>query len=278
MFRTMRSLLSIRRLAPVAIVAAVLAACVSAAPSATVPAVSGCAADSHLAVGGADIRLSFDAGDFPAAGAVQICAWTGRAAAAVSDYYGRFPVQRVRIVLKPVHGSRVRGGTTFGHGDAGEPLIVIRLGREVGAEQLDDDWTMTHEMVHLAVPSVPDQSHWLEEGIATYVEPVARVRVGQLRAERIWADMLHGMPKGLPAAGDEGLDRTPTWGRTYWGGALFCLMADVEIRRRTDNRKGLRDALRGVLAAGGDIRQDWPVERVLAAGDQATGVDVLASL
>jgi L-lactate permease len=27
------------------------------------------------------------------------------------------------------------------------------------------------------------------------------------------------------AGGDQGLDHTPTWARTYWGGALFWMMA-----------------------------------------------------
>lgn len=201
-----------------------------------------------------------------------------RAALAVSGYYGRFPVPELRLVLRPVDGGGVRGGTTYGHSDDGRPLIVIPLGREVSTAQLLDDWTLTHEMVHLSVPSVPDRSHWLEEGLATYVEPIARVQRGELGEARIWADMLHGMRKGLPALGDAGLDHTPTWGRTYWGGALFCLMADVRIRAATGNRKGLQDALRGVLAAGGSIRSEWPVDKVLAVGDRASGTTVLSDL
>lgn len=41
---------------------------------------------------------------------------------------------------------------------------------------------MTHEMVHLAFPSVPDQHHWIEEGLATYVEPIARARASEISA------------------------------------------------------------------------------------------------
>ncbi len=236
-----------------------------------------CLSGSDLRVGGGTITLSYDAAAFALTRA-RICAWTGRAALAVSTYYGRFPVSRVRIVLKPQDGEGVRGGTTWGDADDGQPLIQIRLGRMAQAAQLDDDWTLTHEMVHLSVPSVPEQSHWLEEGIATYVEPVARVQTGELPAARIWADMLHGMRKGLPADGDQGLDHTPTWGRTYWGGALFCLMADVAIRERSGNRKGLQDALRAVLAAGDSIRTDLSVDRLFAIGDQGTGVPVLQVL
>jgi hypothetical protein len=28
----------------------------------------------------------------------------------------------------------------------------------------------------MALSSLPDESHWLEEGIATYVEPIARLK------------------------------------------------------------------------------------------------------
>jgi hypothetical protein len=74
------------------------------------------------------------------------------------------------------------------------------------------------------------------------------------------------------------MDHTHTWGRTYWGGALFCFVADVEIRKQTKNKKGLEDALRGILEAGGDIRDDWEIEKAFQIGDRATGVGVLAKL
>jgi predicted metalloprotease with PDZ domain len=133
-------------------------------------------------------------------------------------------------------------------------------------------------MTHLALPDVPDPHLWLAEGIATYVEPIARVQAGDLTAAKIWGDMVRDMPKGLPEQGDRGLDRTPTWGRTYWGGAMFCLLADVEIRKQTGNKFGLQQALRGIVEAGGDMEQVWPIERIFKVGDQATGTTVLSDL
>jgi hypothetical protein len=134
------------------------------------------------------------------------------------------------------------------------------------------------KMVHLATPGFGPGHAWLEEGLATYVEPVARVQVGQLSEATIWRDMLRDMPKGLPASGDRGLDNTHTWGRTYWGGALFYLLADVRIRERTDNRFGLRDSLRGIVAAGGNVEASWEVRNALTIGDAATGTNVLNEL
>lgn len=94
----------------------------------------------------------------------------------------------------------------------------------------------------------------------------------------MWRDLVEGLPNGLPGPDDKGLDRTPTWGRTYWGGALFCLLADVEIRRRTNNRHGLEDALRAIIVAGANIEVEWKLARALQVGDQATGVHVLTEL
>ena len=59
---------------------------------------------------------------------------------------------------------------------------------------------------------------------------------------------------------------------------MFCFLADVEIHRRTGNRMGLQDAMRAVARASGGLRSDWPISRVLAVGDAATGTHVLADL
>jgi hypothetical protein len=137
---------------------------------------------------------------------------------------------------------------------------------------------MTHELVHMGIASLADEHHWFEEGLATYVEPIARGQNGQLPAEKVWRDMVSGMPQGEPQRGDRGLDRTHTWGRTYWGGAMFCLVADVEIRRATENRRGLQDALRAIADAGARINTEPALPPILHIGDQATGATVLSDL
>lgn len=59
---------------------------------------------------------------------------------------------------------------------------------------------------------------------------------------------------------------------------MFCLLADVEIRKTTQNTKGLEDALRGIVNAGGTIDTDWGLARVLTVGDRAIGSPVLEAL
>ena len=201
--------------------------------------------------------------------------WVSNAAQSVQTYYGRFPVQRVNVVIETTEGQGPQSGTTFGFGT---PNIRMTVGRTTVAEDFPRDWMMTHEMVHLAFPRVAQEHHWIEEGLATYVEPIARAQAGQLPSEKVWLDLIEGLPHGLPRTGDRGLDFTPTWGRTYWGGALYCLLADIKIRERTYNQLGLQDALRGVLAGGGNIQTIWPITQALQTGDEAVGQTVLIEL
>ena len=227
-----------------------------------------------LDVGGGVIRIGFEAGEFDLP-ETRILQWVRDSAEAVAIYYGRFPVSQLRLLIVPVDGWGVRSGTAYGHGGA---AIKVRLGMETAEHHLLNDWVLVHEMVHLAFPTMNRRHHWIEEGLATYVEGVARAQAGQLRAQQVWGGLVDGMPNGLPQAGDEGLDNTPTWGRTYWGGALFCLLADVEIRRRSGNRKGLPDGLRAILAAGGSMEVYWPIAKALGVADRAIGVPVLSEL
>lgn len=201
-----------------------------------------------------------------------IVAWVERSAKAVTDFYGRFPIRRVLVIVRPMPGSKVGFGTTMGSNGA---AIAVPVGQDVTPRALLSDWMLVHEMIHTALPDVTRVHHWLEEGIATYAEPLARRRAGLVTANDMWREWILGMPKGQPESGDAGLDHTRTWGRTYWGGALFCLEADVAIRERTGGKKALVDALRAILGEGGNIAVSWPVERVLDVGDAATGVPVL---
>lgn len=201
-----------------------------------------------------------------------VIAWIERSAKIVEAFYGGFPIPRVLVLVQPSAGKRVGFGTTMGSSGA---AIEVPVGEDVTPEALREDWMLVHEMVHTALPDLSRTHHWLEEGLATYVEPLARTHAGLVTPDQMWRDWIVGMPQGQPAAGDEGLDRTRTWGRTYWGGALFCLAADVEIRERTGNRRSLVDAVRAIVAQGGNISVSWPIEKVLEVGDAATGVPVL---
>jgi hypothetical protein len=228
-----------------------------------------------IRIGGATLQVDFGPGPLDPSTA-QVMEWIDHAATAVATYYGRFPVPRDRILIEPRGDNRgITHGTTWGDVGGFPAFTRIGVGQHTPLSDFNDDWMMTHELVHTAFPSQEELHHWIEEGLAVYVEPVARVQAGYLRPEKIWSDMMRDMPQGDPPPGDEGLDRTRSWGLTYWGGAQFCLLADVTIREQTHNRKGLQDALRGIVDAGGTIDQNWPILQAFRTGDAATGTHVL---
>jgi hypothetical protein len=179
------------------------------------------------------IDVSVDA-TFPQVSDTQLKRWVQNAADAVVTYYGRYSVPHVFLHIRPFDGKGVRGGRTFSMRGG-----LIRIA--VGNESTEDDLArlmLTHEMVHPTFPSVPTTS-LIEEGIH-HVEPIARIQAGHLSPAHV-VRIVSRHARASPQSGDQGLDHTHTWGRTY--GALFCLPADVEIRRQTQT-KGLQDALR----------------------------------
>jgi len=218
------------------------------------------------------IAVHIERGDMGVAEA-EILRWVRRAADAIVAYYGRFPVEEVDIIVRAAADGAMAGGTAYGG-----RRIIMRVGPETRRADLDADWRLTHEMVHLSFPDLDRRHIWMTEGVATYVESIARARAGQVPPEKVWWWMVTGLPKGLPADDDQGLDHTHTWGRTYWGGALYFFLADMMIRRETQNRRAVDDALRTILEAGGDGDARWPIERVVAAGDRATGTGVMSRL
>ena len=225
-------------------------------------------------VPGGRIELQFAPG-FSRPQREQARQWVAGGADAVAAYFGRFPVPELVLLLQGTDGAGVVGGVTFG-----EPSLYVRvrLGRDTTAAQYRDDRVLVHEMVHLAVPRVSRAQRWLHEGIATYVESLVRARAGLLDAAQVWRGWMRQMPRGQPGPGDRGLDHTSTWGRVYWGGAMFCLLGDVRMRQRDAAGRGLQQALQGVLQAGGDYRVAWPVQRTLAVADAALGTTTLSDL
>ncbi|HKD17014.1 MAG TPA: hypothetical protein VKG23_04020 [Thermoanaerobaculia bacterium] len=205
----------------------------------------------------------------------DVFAWVERAARAVAAYYGRYPVTHAIVTVHGGGPGKISSGRTIGV--RGIARIGISVGDKATPEDLKTNWELVHEMVHLAFPSM-DGDPWIEEGLATYVEPLVRVRAGLASTDEIWKWLVWGLPKGQDAVASRGVDAARTWAATYWGGALFAFEADLEIRRRTENRKSLDDALRGIVLAGGNVTESWSLSKAFEVGDRAAGVPVLTEL
>jgi hypothetical protein len=227
--------------------------------------------EEDLRVGAATIHIDFTG--FLPLPRPMIVEWVRRAAVAVTNYLGRFPAAEVQLNIHGGGDGEVSDGVTLGNRQ-----IDVRLGRQAKEADLDDDWILTHEMFHLAFPTLPRRYLWMMEGLSDYLEPIARGRAGQLSDAGVWREFVEGLPQGLPAMGDRGLDYDDTRERIYWGGNLYWLLADVKIRVESNNRHSVDDAIRGILNDGGDGSAKWSLAKVLKAGGKATKTTVLKDL
>ncbi len=123
--------------------------------------------------------------------------WIVYSAETVSQYYGRFPVDNVYIKVQVTDGDAVRFGQAFG-GES--PFVRVVVGEQVTAETLRKDWIMVHEMVHLAMADVPQANRWWLEGLATYVESIARAQRGHLKEDFVWNGFIIVCHRGYPKA------------------------------------------------------------------------------
>jgi len=223
-----------------------------------------------LEVGGAELRVEIQ----PAARArsdAELLAWTERAATMVDAYCEGYPVPDVRV--------RIVQGFGLGWGShTGGRRVRVAVGPDTSVEALERDWVLVHEMLHLAFPRLARRHRWMREGLSTYLETVLRARSGIYDEARVWRRWTSMMPNGVPRPSDRGLDRTRSWGAVYWGGALFWLMVDVEVRARTNNERSIRDVVRGALARGGNARVVWTTERVAEMADEVTGTSAFSEL
>lgn len=203
--------------------------------------------------------------------------WVADAANVVTPLFGRFPVDRTTIFVVPAQGE---SDVVFGKvlSLAGASVVVV-VGDRMPASARRQDWVLVHELFHLGFPTFRGEGRWLGEGLATYYEPILRARAGWTSEADTFRQFARNMPRGLPARGSaSGLAAREDLDSIYWGGALFCLAADVRIREETHGKRSLDDVIRATLARGGDATKVWTVAEVMRLGDRVTGTTVLTDM
>jgi len=202
--------------------------------------------------------------------------WVRETARAVSDFYQGFPVARTLLAIVPVPEA-----TSVVHGKVlpeSSPGVAILVGSRARAEALYADWILTHELLHLGFPSFVAEGKWLDEGLATYFEPLIRARKGWLSERDVWAEFYWNMPQGLRTLERSGLEAPTSYRAMYWAGALVCLMVDVEAHRQSRGKQSLQYALRRLVRAGGDATRVWRLADVVQSIDASLGAPILGLL
>ncbi len=187
----------------------------------------------------------------------------------ISGLFSEFPVD-VTVFVVPVPGAQeVVFGRVLSLAGAS---VALLFGSETPAAGVRDNWVVVHEFFHLACPSFVGEGRWLEEGLATYYEPILRERAGWMTEADLWTHFVREMPRGLRGPDDPpDLEQRDDIDATYWGGALFALMADVRSRAATAGASSLDSVVRLVRHRQGPATSTARVADFLRTAEEATG-------
>lgn len=186
----------------------------------------------------------------------ELRAWVRTAAEEVEALSsGGFPHGRAAVTLVPLDGY-ARDASPFGeYLSSAPPSVAVFVGDGADAEDLRQDWVLVHELCHSLHPTFLPRQPWLSEGITTWLQQLARMRSGRLSEAAGWSGLVRGSRAGRREAGgetlralSEGIGRSHAYRAVYWGGALFAVELDLELRRACG--KGLPHLLAGLRAAG----------------------------
>ncbi|MCH8058976.1 MAG: hypothetical protein IIA11_00815 [Proteobacteria bacterium] len=178
--------------------------------------------------------------------------WVRETAGNIALTYGRFPNSSARIVVIPVGQSMWGGDAAVPFGrvvrDGGETIeLFINEGRPVS--EYYGTWTATHEFSHLLLPYLQRSQRWISEGFAQYYQNLLLARAGQYTESYAWQELFDGFERGRQSAPGASPNAATAEGergarmKIYWSGAALALIADVELRRRSDGRESLDTVL-----------------------------------
>lgn len=162
--------------------------------------------------------------------------WIARAGLASAQITGLATARDASITAVAL---AARGPVLFGMAGRGVVPSVLLFATESPGPEIVDDWTLVHELSHLAVPYVPAADAWLSEGLATYYQEVLRARAGMQSAEAAWRAIDDGLRRGAADGTGRSLREesrrmhaSRSYTRVYWAGAAIALLIDVALRTR----------------------------------------------
>ncbi len=213
----------------------------------------------------------------------RLLGWLRRVSHAALSAYGRLPLADVQVLVVPVGTQReavVFGQSTRGQGHA--LTLFVDPGQPDAA--FDRDWIAVHELSHLFHPYLGDRGAWLAEGLATYYQNVLRARAGLLTPQQAWAALDAGFARGRQATrGDVDLEAAAAqmgerhdFQRVYWSGTAYWLQVDADLRRASENRMSIDEALRRFDACCGLSERPWPADAFVAKLDALSGSDAFS--
>ncbi len=237
-----------------------------------------------IALRGGRLDVALLQGSPPAAPG-KLLRWLRRSGEALVSAHGRVPSARVQVLVvplgrgqEPVPWAEVqRGG-----GDA----VHLYIDQRQSEQAFLDDWVLVHELGHLLHPPMRGSARWLYEGLASYYQNVLRARAGLLDEETAWRKLHAGFRRGMAqtkrgrtlAESARNMPWTGEYMRVYWSGAAIALLADLELRRRSQGTQSLDRVLGDLARCCLPSDRKWTDRKVLDKLDALSGTEVFSGL
>jgi len=215
--------------------------------------------------------------------------WIKTNALAVSTLFGKFPRQSTQILVMPIGHQReavpfaqvLRGGA---------PSIHLYIDPHRPLSEFISDWTLAHEMSHLFLPFVQRQDAWLSEGLASYYQNILRARTQLITNKQAWQKLHEGFQRGRNSLKDSRLKafslrqasnnmrKLHAYMRVYWSGAAIILLADLELRKKSNGSMTLDLVLKRLQKCCMQIGYVWRGDILMNKMDELSHSKVFSSL
>ncbi|WP_434421818.1 hypothetical protein [Nannocystis pusilla] len=209
--------------------------------------------------------------------------WIATAAETVATLYGKFPVERMQVVVLPFPGGG--GPVYFGMAlRGGGPSVQLLVSSEAADHAFPGEWVAIHEFLHHGMPFVQQADAWLSEGFVTYYTEILPTRRGFRSESAGWQALLDGFGRGRKGGTGQPLAQesremheTHSYQRVYWSGAALALLANVGLRGG-DGERSLDAAMRHLLRCCAHTPRVWTAEAALRELDAWAGSPVFTEL
>ena len=216
--------------------------------------------------------------DFELLSQEDIQHWVTLSAQGVESILGRFPVERVQIVVAPVRrGNEVVPWAYITRGGGAAVHLFVKTSATL--DELPWDWSLPHEMSHFLLPKIKSRETWIIEGLPTYMQHIAMASSGQISKNIAWARLHSGFQKGSKLGGDYSVSeitkqppRFGTYLRVYWGGAAYFFNVDATIRKNSP--LSLAEVIRRYHECCYDPRASVSGKSLLQKFDSIIGSDI----
>lgn len=181
--------------------------------------------------------------------------WVIDIAENLSNYIGAPLATDVQVILLE-NNHFTKGVVPWGDVKRGGGLGVrFVVDSHKAIDEFYADWTASHEFSHLLLPNISYNDIWLSEGLASYLQYILMAQSGEITEQQAWTRMYQGFVRGEKGTLELGETLAETSERrrlgarkartmkVYWSGAAYFLLADWQLRKRSEGQVGLEDIL-----------------------------------